>query len=207
MIKQGLIAPVVEDIIAKDIDRFLYDPRTIKEYTFIYFIVTNIPTDDKSLNRVKIGIAIDVDSRLKGLQTGCPFELLLRYKIKVPKGMERNLEKSLHEKFDRYRVQGEWFVLDQNIIDWLDFHANQFNLKYKLNRKPCYKLRKNARIINKDKPDYKFSNKELRFNKKTDIYEFSESWSDWYSRLSDKEKRDFDKELEYDIAFTARFCK
>jgi hypothetical protein len=159
MIKQGLIAPVVEDIIAKDIDRFLYDPRTIKEYTFIYFIVTNVPSDDKSLNRVKIGIAVDVDLRLKGLQTGCPFELLLRYKIKVPKGMERNLEKSLHEKFERFRVQGEWFVMDQNIIDWLDFHVNQFNLKYKLNRKPCYKLRKNARVINKDKPEYEYPDK------------------------------------------------
>jgi hypothetical protein len=71
-----------------------------KGKTNVYFI--------QSINGgpVKIGIADNIDLRLKQLQTGSPFILKI---IKVFEGVDYGFEKELQEKFKRYRLHGEWF--------------------------------------------------------------------------------------------------
>lgn len=54
---------------------------------------------------VKIGTAVDVPSRLNGIQTGHPLPLLVHWTC--PGGGE--LEGHLHRKFNSIRMQGEWF--------------------------------------------------------------------------------------------------
>ena len=66
----------------------------------VYFIRSDCP------NRfIKIGAAVDVPSRLKGLQTSSAYPLSLLATISG--GLER--EHSLHRQFAHLRVRGEWF--------------------------------------------------------------------------------------------------
>jgi len=65
-------------------------------------------------NIVKIGYTQYKDQRIKTLQTACPYELIL---FKCIDGNEKE-EHMLHERFKLYRKKGEWFALDQSIIDY-----------------------------------------------------------------------------------------
>jgi hypothetical protein len=57
-------------------------------------------------NRIKIGCTIDVDKRLRVLQTGCPE--VLRVLLILPRG-DYQIETKLHKQFAKRRIQGEWF--------------------------------------------------------------------------------------------------
>lgn len=57
---------------------------------------------------VKIGYTTDVDSRIKQIQTGCPFKIEV---IEIWHGLTRKDEKTLHKAYDRYRTNGEWFEI------------------------------------------------------------------------------------------------
>lgn len=59
---------------------------------------------------VKIGVARDVESRLRGIQNGNPAKLEVLWR--TPGSYE--LEKKLHRKFRPFRVQGEWFDFKQS---------------------------------------------------------------------------------------------
>lgn len=61
------------------------------------------------LGPVKIGITKDPRERLENLQTGTPFKLKIRKTQETEDATE--VEKFLHKKFKRYRIQGEWFDL------------------------------------------------------------------------------------------------
>lgn len=75
----------------------------------IYFI--------QCMTRVKIGFTRhDPNKRLKSLQTGNPHELKL---LKVIKG-DLGLETSLHYKFRKHRINGEWFEFDDSIKNYID---------------------------------------------------------------------------------------
>jgi len=61
-------------------------------------------------SNVKIGVASNIENRIKSLQTGSPYKLSLVAKIGLSSRMEAyNLEKSLHDKFHWCRMEGEWF--------------------------------------------------------------------------------------------------
>ena len=66
----------------------------------------------------KIGVAIDVESRIAQLSTGNPFPLFLDsfYKYENAEFVER----AIHQRFSLRRVRGEWFKLDAD--DLKDFH-------------------------------------------------------------------------------------
>jgi hypothetical protein len=55
---------------------------------------------------VKIGCGLDPDQRLRDLQLGSFLEL--RVIAKTPGG--RSLEAQYHQRFDEYKVRGEWYV-------------------------------------------------------------------------------------------------
>ncbi len=63
--------------------------------------------------RRKIGLAQDVDQRVKELQTGNAERITIEHRMHVSH-MQR-AEKSLHELFAAYRLRtdGEWFDIDE----------------------------------------------------------------------------------------------
>ena len=60
---------------------------------------------------VKIGVAINPESRMAELQTGNPVELKLW--LVLPGGLKE--ERLLHHKLGASRVRGEWFVLNDDL--------------------------------------------------------------------------------------------
>lgn len=89
----------------------------------------------KTTNTCKIGFANRPMTRVSELQTGNPYELTLEY---VMNG-DVTLERELHAKFDKYRLKGEWFTANPEIIDY--FEANCITDKKILNN-----LKKNPKI-------------------------------------------------------------
>lgn len=56
----------------------------------------------------KIGFSVNPYERINGVQTGCP------YKLKVLATFEatQKEERLLHKKYDKYRLEGEWFKIE-----------------------------------------------------------------------------------------------
>jgi hypothetical protein len=63
-------------------------------------------------NRIKIGATTDLESRKASVQTGCPFPVEI---VATWEG-DRCLEIALHHKLEAFRVQGEWFEIDEAAI-------------------------------------------------------------------------------------------
>ena len=77
------------------------------EVTKVYVIYAEIPGITDVLN-VKIGISIDVEDRLRGLQTSNP------YKLDVITSFDAGVEAFKHEKhfhdlYAKYNTSGEWY--------------------------------------------------------------------------------------------------
>ncbi len=97
--------------------------------TKVYFVVCEITQS------VKCGIAVDVDKRLAGMQTGCPTPL------RVMASFEGDLfrERRIHKRLTNFRRHGEWFRycddVREIIIDELTLHlegAHQFAARERL---------------------------------------------------------------------------
>lgn len=72
-------------------------------YCFIFAIKEDI--------YFKIGISSDINQRLQSVQTGNPFKLYLLFKVAIPsKENALLLEKSLHTRLWKNRLEGEWFT-------------------------------------------------------------------------------------------------
>lgn len=74
---------------------------------FTYFI------QGQPLTPVKIGKAINVQKRLRSLQTGSPVEL----RVLATLVGDRELE--LHCRFSKYRVFGEWFSWSNELSEFI----------------------------------------------------------------------------------------
>jgi hypothetical protein len=76
----------------------------------------------------KIGIAKNVTSRLKEMQTGCPYRLILINKWYVDRMLLR--EQVLHRHLSTQKTRGEWFILTpdiiENIEEIMEFHIKQW---------------------------------------------------------------------------------
>ena len=77
---------------------------------YVYFALN--PND----GLIKIGVSINPKSRIEALSKATASSLEL---IKAIDGSYK-LEKSLHEKFDKHRVRGEWFRFAKEIRDFID---------------------------------------------------------------------------------------
>jgi len=71
--------------------------------TYVYVVGAN------DCRPVKIGKANSVQERLRGLQTGSPFQLEVRLSVQAP----AVLETDLHAYFAAFRIKGEWFDFGQ----------------------------------------------------------------------------------------------
>lgn len=79
---------------------------------FIYFIqADNGP--------IKIGMANDIDNRLRGLQTSSHHRLKLIHSEEHEGETIRQKEKYYHSIFEHYKVRGEWFY-SEGIIAYLE---------------------------------------------------------------------------------------
>ena len=65
-----------------------------------------------------------IEKRLKQCQTGNPFtlEVYAKYEIQEEKPW---IESMLHHRHKQFRMQGEWFMLNQKHIDIIDQSYNQ----------------------------------------------------------------------------------
>lgn len=82
---------------------------------FIYFIF------NEDSHAIKIGRAKDLVKRSKALQTSSPTKLRLLKSIQVEGGKEaRELERSLHQRFSKIRLFGEWFKAEENFLEYIN---------------------------------------------------------------------------------------
>jgi hypothetical protein len=82
----------------------------------VYFI------GNKEHNIVKIGYSKGcVESRLKSLKTGCPYKLEI---FAIIEG-ELGVEKLLHRRFSSIRLEGEWFSLHPQIIQYIETYPEE----------------------------------------------------------------------------------
>ena len=56
----------------------------------------------------KIGYSKNPHKRIKSIQTGCPYPISI---LKYYSGIGKREEKLLHRKYQRYKLQGEWFEI------------------------------------------------------------------------------------------------
>jgi hypothetical protein len=76
-------------------------------------------TDDKLY--VKIGVSVDPERRLKGVQTGCPTLVSLVRTIKTRNA--RKLENKLHKMLADYNTSGEWF--DSSVLSLVNWELTR----------------------------------------------------------------------------------
>ena len=76
----------------------------------IYFIA------DTNKDVVKIGVSKSPKKRLKQLQTSNSNKLVLLGYIDG----EKEQEKYLHNLFSKHKLSGEWFILNDEIIDYIN---------------------------------------------------------------------------------------
>lgn len=72
----------------------------------------------------KIGFSNNPEKRLKSLQTSNPYKLIL---ASVLEESETNTEKILHSKFKDFRVSGEWFNYNKDILDYFINNPNNIS--------------------------------------------------------------------------------
>lgn len=78
-------------------------------------------------DKLKIGVAKNVERRAKQLQTGNPETILIEYQRERKDAYK--LENHLHRKFSKQRVSGEWF--DANALEVRDIISACFGfIKY-----------------------------------------------------------------------------
>lgn len=89
------------------------DGNRIDITEYVYFIYS------KENNAIKIGRAKNVEKRLKSLQTAHPYQLKVIKTFSVKGGKAaKELESSLHQKFDHLRLSGEWFKAEPELLDY-----------------------------------------------------------------------------------------
>lgn len=79
--------------------------KRAKKQKHVYFIRSEP-------GEIKIGLAIDVQKRLRGLQTSHPYALTLLTAVKGSK----EVECAYHKQFAEHRLHGEWFEPHPDIL-------------------------------------------------------------------------------------------
>ena len=92
-----------EKMISDAIDSYsTMTPYTYTHGVWVYFICDG--------EYVKIGVAKNIESRVKQLQTGNAKKLFVKCKIPCKTSVAAYfLENELHHLFSEYQLQGEWF--------------------------------------------------------------------------------------------------
>lgn len=79
----------------------------------------------------KIGVTKrDIDKRIKQLQTGCPDEIVLVKKFDCE--YYRKVEGWLHRQHGSKRIEGEWFILEDDDIKNFETDCDRIHTTVKL---------------------------------------------------------------------------
>ena len=102
-----------EDMLDKWIEIAKHSPHFTKNNGkgLVYFI-----HEEGDFKRFKIGYTTKISERLLSLQTGNP-DLLVVYK--TIENVTKKKETQLHQMFAQYRIRGEWFAINPDMIDKL----------------------------------------------------------------------------------------
>jgi len=65
---------------------------------------------------VKIGHSVNIEKRITALRTGFPYKLNI---LKVVSG-DYYIERKLHDKFKYLRLEGEWFELNNDLLNFIN---------------------------------------------------------------------------------------
>ena len=77
-------------------------------------------------NTYKIGITNDIEIRKKQIGLKMPYELIFLHSIKSD--YTKEVEKELHKKFKKQRINGEWFELSLSDVDFIKEYKGQVKL-------------------------------------------------------------------------------
>lgn len=151
----------------------------------IYFI-ENIET-----KHIKIGFTTNVKERLGQLQTSSPHELRV---LSICEGDDK-YEKELHGKFNEFRVRGEWFMPDKELMN----HIKSLEPYQVINKRynGITKLRKDKKMSMED------VSKKLKITKQG-VYEIEKRYE--YDTISIKSLKEYLNVIGYDmnIVFTPK---
>lgn len=92
------------------IEGYLVDRQISPDYSKPGFVYVIYITDSAGLTAYKIGMAANVDARLRSHQTSSPFDICIAMAYFC--GNMAAEEAALHAKFQGKRIRGEWFHLD-----------------------------------------------------------------------------------------------
>lgn len=106
---EPIVTAVVEEIGVENAYKAIQS--IIDDLKYLYII------KPKGLSYYKIGVAVDVDKRMKSLQTGCPAELHCIYKKEFNKTIK--LERMIHKKYKNKNTYGEWFKFNKQELEEL----------------------------------------------------------------------------------------
>lgn len=86
--------------------------------TYVYFLKGHLFMRGSARHAWKVGLAANVERRLRNLQTGCPFDLEVFGSLRCESAAQaRDIEQRLHGLLDARRQRGEWFTLGaQDVI-------------------------------------------------------------------------------------------
>lgn len=71
----------------------------------------------RTLGFIKIGVTVDIDDRINGIQVGCPDHVELIGGIADRRAY--HLERALHARFDADRHRGEWFRPSEELLAFI----------------------------------------------------------------------------------------
>ena len=95
--------------------------KTSKRVSFFYYMYMGYVylIEDIYNNTYKIGVAKDIDKRMKSLQTGnvCQLKLVCSFKTDYP----YRLESMMHRSLSQYQELNEWYSLPKDIV--FDFQS------------------------------------------------------------------------------------
>ena len=83
----------------------------------VYFITCEAPEFP-----IKIGIASNVERRIRGLQNALPFTVVL---LKSMPGSRLD-EQHIHNRFKHLRIRGEWFRRSQELFDFINETGDKY---------------------------------------------------------------------------------
>ncbi len=116
----------------------------------------------KAENAIKIGVTSNLESRIKQIQTGNPYKIIILRTYNEQKSNIEFLEKKLHLLFDNFRLNGEWFKFHDNIE--IDIHNSILKhfpyIKYTVYKNDIFIVTKKD-ILKNDEP----KKQSIRFEK------------------------------------------
>ena len=106
----------IKSMTARELSEMSWQKTDPAEWCELYFIGAWVGSD---LVSVKIGISKDCEQRLRELQSHTFAELsIIGYYTYTNVELARKLEKQAHKALKEYRMRGEWFRAEPEVVNY-----------------------------------------------------------------------------------------